>query len=101
MAVPVEPMVEIPPEFTDENAASIGVAFLTAYAAIVRTGAVRSGETVLVTGTTGAVGSAAATIAHNNDARVLGSVRSRGEPGIRNELSFVESIWDLVLYQNQ
>jgi D-arabinose 1-dehydrogenase-like Zn-dependent alcohol dehydrogenase len=58
MAVPVEALVEIPPEFSDENAASIGVAFFTAYAAIVRTGAVRSGETVLVTGTTGAVGSA-------------------------------------------
>jgi NADPH:quinone reductase len=92
MAVPVEALVEIPPEFTDENAASIGVAFLTAYAAIVRTGAVRSGETVLVTGTTGAVGSAAATIAHNNGARVLGTVRSRGEAGIRNDLSFVEWI---------
>ena len=92
MAVPVEALVEIPPEFTDENAASIGVAFLTAYAAIVRTGAVRSGETVLVTGTTGAVGSAAATIAHNSGARVLGTVRSRGEPGIRNDLSFVEWI---------
>ena len=92
MAVPVEALVAIPPEFTDENAASIGVAFLTAYAAIVRTGAVRSGETVLVTGTTGAVGSAAATIAPNNGARVLGTVRSRGEPGIRKELSFVEWI---------
>jgi NADPH:quinone reductase len=66
MAVPVEALVEIPPEINDENAASIGVAFLTAYAAIVRTGEVKSGETVLVTGTTGGVGSAAATIAHIN-----------------------------------
>jgi NADPH:quinone reductase len=92
MAVPVEALVEIPPEFSEDNAASIGVAFLTAYAAIVRTGVVRSGETVLVTGTTGAVGSAAATIAHINGARVLGTVRSREEPAIRKHLSFVEWI---------
>jgi NADPH:quinone reductase len=92
MAVPVEALVEIPPEFSDENAASIGVAFLTAYAAIVRTGAVKSGETVLVTGTTGAVGSAAANIAHINGARVLGTVRFRAELAMRNDLSFVEWI---------
>ena len=68
------------------------MAFLTAYAAIVRTGAVKSGETVPVTGTTGAVGSASATIAHSKGARVLGTVRSRRELGIRNDLSFVEWI---------
>jgi NADPH:quinone reductase len=41
---------------------------------------------------TGAVRSAAATIAHINGARVLGTVRSRGEPATRNDLSFVEWI---------
>ena len=92
MAVPVEALVEIPPEFSDENAASIGVAFLTAFVAIVRTGAVKSGETVLVTGTTGAVGAASAAIAHSKGARVLGTVRSRHELGKRNDLSFVEWI---------
>src|SRR5260370_12441405 len=54
MAVPIEALVEIPPEFNDDNAASIGVLYLTAFAAIVRTGEVKSGDTVLVTGTTGA-----------------------------------------------
>ena len=92
MAVPIEALVEIPPEFNDDNAASIGVIYLTAFAAIVRTGEVKSGETVLVTGTTGAVGSAAATIAHLKGARVLGTVRSRGDLGRRSELSFVEWI---------
>ena len=38
MAVPIEALVEIPPEFNDDNAASIGVIYLTAFAAIVRTG---------------------------------------------------------------
>ena len=92
MAIPIEALVEIPPEFNDDNAASIGVIYLTAFAAIVRTGEVKSGETVLVTGTTGAVGSAAATIAHLKGARVLGTVRSRGDLGRRSELSFVEWI---------
>lgn len=92
VAVPVEALVQIPPGFSDENAASIGVIYLTAFAAIVRTGEVKSGETVLVTGTTGAVGSAAATIAHLNGARVLGTARSRRELGTRNDLSFVEWI---------
>jgi NADPH:quinone reductase len=92
VTVPVEALVEIPPEFSDENAASIGVIYLAAFAAIVRTGEVKSGETVLVTGTTGAVGSAAATIAHTKGARVLGTVRSRRELGAQNDLSFVEWI---------
>ena len=87
MAVPVEALVEIPPEFSDENAASIGVIYLAAFAAIVRIGEVKSGETVLATGTMGGVGSAAATLAHINGARVIGTVRSRGELAIRSDLS--------------
>jgi NADPH:quinone reductase len=92
MAVPIEALVEMPAEFNDNNAASIGVIYLTAFAAIVRTGAVKSGETVLVTGTAGAVGSAAATIAHLKGARVLGTVRPGEGLGRRSELSFVEWI---------
>ena len=92
MTVPVDALVETPPEFSDESAASIGVIYLAAYAAIVQAGQVKSGETALVTGTTGAVGSAAATIAYAKPARVLGTVRSRRELGTRNDLSFVEWI---------
>ena len=92
VAVPMEALVEMPPEFTDDNAASIGVTYLAAFAAIVKAGDVKNGETVLVTGTTGAVGSAAATIAHKKGARVLGAVRSRGEPGNRSDVPFVEWI---------
>jgi hypothetical protein len=60
MAVPVEALVEKPPALSEENAAASALTHLTAFAAIARTGQVKSGETVLVTGTTGAVGSAAA-----------------------------------------
>lgn len=92
VAVPVEGLVEVPPELSYEKAAAIGLAYLTAFAAVVRTGAVKSGETVLVTGTTGAVGAAAARIASWKGARVLGTVRSSRELGKRNDLSFVEWI---------
>lgn|SRR6202050_4282843 len=50
MTVPVDALVETPPEFSDESAASIGVIYLAAYAAIVQAGEVKNGETVLVTG---------------------------------------------------
>ena len=92
MTVPIDALVEIPPELSNENAASIGVIYLAAFAAIVRTGEVKSGETVLVTGTTGGVGSAAATIANSKGARVLGTIRSSREPAPRSGLSFVEWI---------
>ena len=92
VAVPVEGLVAMPPEFSYEQAAAIGVEYLTAYAALVRTGAVQRGETVLVTGTTGAVGSAAARIAAWKGARVLGTVRSSRDLGKRDDLSRVEWI---------
>lgn len=90
--VPVEGLVEVPPGFSFEQAAAIGVEYLTAFAALVRTGAVQSGEIVLVTGTTGAVGSAAARIAAWKGARVLGTVRSSPDLEKRNDLSMVEWI---------
>ena len=92
VAVPVEGLVEIPPELSYEDATAIALGYFTAYAAIVQTGAVKSGETVLVTGTTGAVGSAAARIAAWKGARVLGTVRSSRDLGKRDDLSMVEWI---------
>ncbi|MGA7562419.1 MAG: zinc-binding alcohol dehydrogenase family protein [Desulfobaccales bacterium] len=76
VAVPVEGLVEMPPDLGYEQAAAMVLGYLTAFAGIVRTGAVQPGETVLVTGTTGSVGSAAARVAAWKGARVLGTVRS-------------------------
>jgi NADPH2:quinone reductase len=92
VAVPLEGLVEMPAALDYEQAAATGLGYLTAYAAIVRTGRVRSGETVLVTGTTGTVGAAAARIAAWKGAQVLGTVRSSGELGKRDDLSFVQWI---------
>jgi NADPH:quinone reductase-like Zn-dependent oxidoreductase len=89
VAIPVEALVEMPPEFSFEQATAIGLEYLTAFAAVVRTGVVQQGETVLVTGTMGAVGSAAAKIAAWKGARVLGTVRSSRDLGRRNDLAMV------------
>jgi NADPH2:quinone reductase len=92
VVVPVEGLVEIPPELGYENAAAIGLEYLTAFAALVRTGTVQKGETVLITGTMGAVGSAAAKIAAWKGARVLGTTRSSRDLRKRSDLSMVEWI---------
>ncbi|MCX5887841.1 MAG: alcohol dehydrogenase catalytic domain-containing protein, partial [Deltaproteobacteria bacterium] len=92
VAVPVEGLVELPPDLSYENAAAIALGYFTAFAGIVRTGAVKRGETVLVTGTTGSVGSAAARVAAWKGARVLGTVRSSRDLGKRGDLPLVEWI---------
>jgi NADPH:quinone reductase-like Zn-dependent oxidoreductase len=58
-----------------EQAAAIGVAYITAWAALVNAAHIQPGETALILGTTGAVGSAAARIAHEFGARVIGTAR--------------------------
>lgn len=79
VAVPESAITLMPQNFSFEQAAAVGLAYLTAWAALVQTAAVQAGETVLILGTTGAVGSAAAAIAHQRGARVLGTVRKNSE----------------------
>lgn len=79
MAVPESAVALMPGNFSFEEAAAVGLAYLTAWAALVQTANVQTGEAVLIPGTTGAVGSAAAAIAHQRGARVLGTVRKGSE----------------------
>ena len=92
VAVPVEGLVAMPPDLSYEQATAIALGYFTAFAGIVRTGAVKRGETVLVTGTTGSVGSAAVRVAAWKGARVLGTVRSSRDLGKRDDLPMVEWI---------
>ncbi len=62
------------------QASAIGVPFLAAWAALVTVGRIQAGETVLVTGVSGAVGRAATQIAHWRQARVIGADRSQRNP---------------------
>ncbi|MCK9539267.1 quinone oxidoreductase family protein [Dokdonella sp.] len=69
-----------PPHLSMEQAAAIGVPYLAAWSALVTAGEIRAGETVLVTGVSGAVGRAATQIAHWKKARVIGASRSSDNP---------------------
>jgi NADPH2:quinone reductase len=77
VAVPASAVVPLPENLSFAQAAGIGVAYLTAWAALVNAAAIKPGENVLILGTTGAVGSAAARIAHSLGARVIGTARKK------------------------
>jgi len=79
VTVPVSALNPLPKNLTFEQAAAMGVAYLTAWAAVVSTSRIQAGETILITGTTGAVGDAAAKIARKFGARVIGTVRKSAD----------------------
>jgi NADPH:quinone reductase-like Zn-dependent oxidoreductase len=75
LAVEAEAVVEKPEGLSWEEAAGIGVPFVTAMEGLRRAGMPRRGETVLVMGVNGKVGQAAVQIATWQGARVIGVVR--------------------------
>jgi NADPH2:quinone reductase len=77
LAVEAEAVVEKPKNISWEEAAGIGVPFVTAMEGFRRAGVPKSGETVLVMGINGKVGQAATQIATWRGARVIGVVRKR------------------------
>lgn len=79
VAVPEAAVLPMPKGFSFEQSAAVGVAYMTAWAALMNTAQLKRGETALILGTTGAVGSAAARIAHRQGARVLGTVRKKSD----------------------
>lgn len=79
LAVEAAALVEKPTAMTMDEAAAIGVPFVTAQEGLRRAGLWGAGETVLVLGLNGKVGQAVAQIAAWRGARVLGVVR-RDEP---------------------
>jgi NADPH:quinone reductase len=79
VAVPVTAVIPLPKNLSFEQSAGIGVAYITAWAALVNAAQVQKGEMVLILGTTGAVGSAAARIANELGARVIGTARKASD----------------------
>jgi NADPH:quinone reductase len=69
-------VAQVPERLSDEEAAAVPEAFITAHDAMLTQAGLRPGETLLVHGANGAVGSAAVQIGIAAGARVLGSVRS-------------------------
>ena len=62
-----------------EEAGASGLAYVTAGSALVELGGVSAGQTILVTGAAGGVGSAAAMIARWKGAHVIGAIKDESE----------------------
>jgi NADPH:quinone reductase len=75
LVVEADAVVEKPKSISWEEAAGIGVPFVTAMEGLRRAGIPKAGETVLVMGVNGKVGQAAVQIASWRGARVIGVVR--------------------------
>lgn len=71
--VPIEGLAEKPRQLSAVEAATVGVPYLAAWASLVDAASVQSGDSILVTGASGAVGRAATQIAHWRGARVIGA----------------------------
>jgi NADPH:quinone reductase len=76
-----------------EEAGASGLAYVTAGSALLELGGVSAGETILVTGAAGGVGSAAVMIARWKGARVIGAIKDESE-GAMAERAGVEVIID-------
>jgi NADPH:quinone reductase len=80
-------------EISLEGAAVSGLAYVTAGSAFTESGGISTGETILVTGAAGGVGSAAVMIARWKGARVIGAIKDQTERA-RAERAGVEVIVD-------
>ncbi len=74
ISVPEENLIRLPDGISFEEAATLPVAGLTAYHALVTVGRVQTGETVLIWGGSGGLGTFAVQIAHLLGARVIATV---------------------------
>lgn len=79
VVVPVDMLVKKPSFLTFAQAAAMSLGYLTAWTGVVTLGQVQPGETVLITGVTGSVGSAAARIAKYKQAKVIGVARKKSD----------------------
>jgi NADPH:quinone reductase-like Zn-dependent oxidoreductase len=75
VAAPITAINPLPRNLDFPQSAAMGVAYLTAWMAVVTAARIQPGETILITGATGSVGNAAARIARNHGARVVGTTR--------------------------
>lgn len=74
LSVAADSLALKPSRISFQQAAALGVPFLTAFQAVIKAGRLLAGETLLIIGAGGAVGSAAAQLAKAQGARVLGTL---------------------------
>ena len=99
VAVPASDVVPLPDSLTFEQGAAIPVNYVTAWAALIRFGAVQPGERVLIHAAAGGVGIAATQIAKRAGAEVYGTAspskheRCR-EVGVDHALDYTSPGWE-------
>lgn len=79
LAIPQAATAQRPANLSAEEAAAVGVPFVTAYSALITLGGLQQGEWVIVSGAAGAVGQAAVQIAHARGAHVIALLKSATE----------------------
>jgi len=79
LAVPANGVAPKSAALSLEEAAASGLAYVTAGSALIELGGITAGETVLVTGAAGGVGSAAVMISRWKGARVIGAIKDPSE----------------------
>ena len=79
--VPTASLRRKPQALDFDQAACVGVNFITAWKGLVEAAALRAGETVLIIAASGGVGNAGVQIAKRVGARIIGSDRSQPRPG--------------------
>lgn len=85
IAVPDDRAFRLPDHLSFAEGASIGIAFATAYRALVDRGNLKPGETVLIHGASGGVGNAAVQIASAYGAAVVGTASTAdGQQSVRD-----------------
>jgi NADPH2:quinone reductase len=75
LAIPLQAVARRPKNLSAEEAAVVGVPFVTAYSALFRLGHLKEGEWVIISGAAGAVGRAAIQLAHAKGARIVALVK--------------------------
>ena len=83
VAAPASEFVQKPREIDFDMAAAVPVAALTAWQGIFDHGKLASGQRILITGASGAVGSMAVQLAKNKGAHVIGTASGRNEEFVR------------------
>ncbi len=88
VVVPSDALALKPSSLSAAEAAAIGVAYITAWAALVNAAQIQAGEIILIIGAAGAVGQAATQIANWEKARVIGAAtRSDPIPGAESVIN--------------
>jgi NADPH2:quinone reductase len=85
VVLPEDAVRRKPDSLTLQQAGAIGVPFVTAWLTIVRAADIREGETVLIVGASGSVGSAATQVARWKGARVIGADRRKPVHSLADE----------------